>query len=115
MTCWSTLPPAGPIRARSPRRRISLAEFSSRCRERPQCEHSCHHDSRGEECPDEDIVAALDASPRTVARVRKRLVTEGLQAALDHRPQPARPDKIKIRGDIEQTCGSPPPTTTGSS
>jgi hypothetical protein len=70
-------------------------------------------DSRGGGCPDEEIVATLDASPRTVARVRRRLVTEGFQAALDHRPQPARPDKIKIRGDAEQklvelACTDPP-------
>ena len=70
-------------------------------------------DSRGEGYPDEDIVAALEVSPRTVARVRKRLVTEGFQAALDHRPQPVRPDKIKIRGDVEQklvelACTDPP-------
>ena len=48
---------------------------------------------------DEDIIAALGSSPRTVARVRKRLVTEGLEAAIDHKPQPARPDKIKMRTD----------------
>jgi hypothetical protein len=70
-------------------------------------------DSQAAECPDDEIVAALGVSPRTVARVRKRLVTEGFQAALDHRPQPARPDKIKIRGDVEQklvelACTDPP-------
>jgi Homeodomain-like domain len=70
-------------------------------------------DSQGGESPDEEIVAALGTSPRTVARVRRRLVTEGFQAALDHRPQPARPDKIKIRGDVEQklvelACIDPP-------
>src|SRR4051812_28246229 len=59
-------------------------------------------DSRGGGAPDDEIVAALGASLRTVARVRRRLVTEGFQAALDHRPQPARPDQIKIRGDVEQ-------------
>jgi hypothetical protein len=70
-------------------------------------------DSQGRGCADEAIVAALSTSPRTVARVRKRLVTEGFQAALDHHPQPARPDKIKIRGDVEQrlvelACTDPP-------
>ena len=70
-------------------------------------------DSQGGESPDEEIVAALGTSPRTVARVRRRLVTEGFQAALDHRPQPPRPDKIKIRGDVEQklvelACIDPP-------
>jgi hypothetical protein len=62
---------------------------------------------------DEDIVAALGSSLRTVARVRKRFVTEGLEAAIDHKPQPARPDKIKIKGDVEQrlielACTDPP-------
>ena len=62
---------------------------------------------------DEDIVMAVGVSPRTIARVRKRFVTEGVEAAIDHHPQPARPDKIKIKGDIEQrlihlACGDPP-------
>src|SRR5215472_5917575 len=50
---------------------------------------------------DEDIVTALGVSLKTIARVRRRFVTEGIDAAIDHRPQPARPDKIKIKGDIE--------------
>jgi hypothetical protein len=62
---------------------------------------------------DEDIVSALGTSLRTVERVRLRLVTEGLQAALNHKPQPPRPDKIKIKGDVEQkliqlACSDPP-------
>jgi hypothetical protein len=62
---------------------------------------------------DQDIVAALGTSLRTVERVRRRLVTEGFQAALNHRPQPPRPDKIKIWGDVEQqlmrlACSDPP-------
>ena len=45
--------------------------------------------------------------------MRRRLVTQGLQAALDPRPQPPRPDKIKIKGDVEQklvqlACSDPP-------
>lgn len=64
-------------------------------------------------CLDEEIVSALDVSLRTVERVRKRLVTEGFDAAIDHRPQPPRPDKIKIRGGLEQklielACADPP-------
>jgi hypothetical protein len=67
----------------------------------------------GEDCGDEEIVSALGTSLRTVERVRKRLVTEGLEAALDHKPQPPRPDKIKIKGDLEQklvtlACSDPP-------
>src|SRR3954447_3836554 len=62
---------------------------------------------------DGSIAKALTVSARTVCRVRKRLVTEGFLAALDHRPQPPRPDKIKIKGDVEQelirvACCDPP-------
>jgi transposase len=67
----------------------------------------------GEGHRDEDIVEALGTSPRTIARVRKRFVTEGIEAALDSKPWPTRPDKIKIKGDIEQklvelACTDPP-------
>jgi Homeodomain-like domain len=62
---------------------------------------------------DDWIAAAVAVSPRTVCRVRKRLVTEGFLAALDHRPQPPRPDKVKIKGNVEQqlvriACNDPP-------
>ena len=62
---------------------------------------------------DEAIAEAVAVSARTVVRVRRRLVTEGLAAALDHRPQPPRPDKVKIKGDVEQqlvrlACTDPP-------
>jgi transposase len=67
----------------------------------------------GEDCSDDEIVAALGGGTRTIARVRKRFVREGFLAALDHKPQPPRPDKIKIKGDIEQklvqlACSDPP-------
>jgi hypothetical protein len=62
---------------------------------------------------DDDIVAALGVGPRTIARVRQRFVSEGYFAALNHKPQPPRPDKIKIKGDVEQqlirlACSDPP-------
>jgi hypothetical protein len=67
----------------------------------------------GDDARDEDIVTALGTSTRTVARVRKRFVTEGIEAALDSKPWPKRPDKIKIKGDVEQkliklACTEPP-------
>lgn len=70
-------------------------------------------DSRGEERPDEQIVAALGTSLRTVSRVRQQLVTEGVDVAILRRRQPPRPDKIKIKGDVEQrlvelACAEPP-------
>jgi transposase len=62
---------------------------------------------------DDDIVAALGVGPRTIARVRKQFVTEGLETAVSRKKQPLRPDKIKIKGDIEQelvrlACSDPP-------
>lgn len=67
----------------------------------------------GQKRSDADIVAALGASVRTVERVRLRLVTEGFQAALNPKPQPVRPAKVKIKGDVEQrliqlACSDPP-------
>jgi hypothetical protein len=62
---------------------------------------------------DDEIVSALGTGSRTIGRVRQRFVTEGFAAALDHRPQPPRPDKIKVKGDVEQqlvrlACSDPP-------
>jgi hypothetical protein len=70
-------------------------------------------DSLGEEHADDQIGAALGTSLRTVSRVRQQLVTRGLDVALLRRPQPPRPDKIKIKGDVEQrlvklACSDPP-------
>jgi len=59
------------------------------------------------------IVAALGVSESTVERVRKRFVTESFDAALNPRPQPPRPDKVKIKGPVEKqliqlACSDPP-------
>jgi hypothetical protein len=51
---------------------------------------------------DEDIVEGLCVSPSTSARVRKRFVTDSLGAALDHRPQPPRPEEVKITDAVEE-------------
>src|SRR5262245_528209 len=70
-------------------------------------------DAHAEEWPDGDIVAALGVGPRTIARVRKQFVTHGFDAALLRKRQPPRPDKVKIKGDVEQhlvrlACCDPP-------
>jgi transposase len=67
----------------------------------------------GGEHSDDEIVAALGVGVCTIGRVRKRLVTEGLVTAINHKPQPPRPDKIKIKGNLEQkliqlACSDPP-------
>jgi hypothetical protein len=70
-------------------------------------------DSLGDEHPDEQIVAAPGTGLRTVSRVRQQLVTEGVEVAILRRRQPPRPDKIKIKGDVEHrlirlACSDPP-------
>jgi len=70
-------------------------------------------EQQGAACADAEIVSALGTSLRTIERLRKRFVTEGFEAALDHRPQPPRPDKIKIKGNVERkllelACSDPP-------
>lgn len=51
---------------------------------------------------DTQIVDALGCGLRTVERVRKKFVTESLEEAISPKPQPPRPDKIKIQGDVEK-------------
>jgi hypothetical protein len=70
-------------------------------------------DTHGENLSDEAIVDALATSLSTVTRVRQQFVTQSLEAAIDRKTQPPRPDKIKIKGDIEQklvqlACSDPP-------
>jgi transposase len=70
-------------------------------------------DAHHEQFPDAGIGDALGISLRTIERVRERFVTEGFAAALDPRPQPARPAKVKVKGDVEQrlvclACSDPP-------
>lgn len=45
---------------------------------------------------DESIAETLEVGLRTVSRVRKRFVTSGVEEAIHPRPQPPRPDKVKI-------------------
>ncbi len=62
---------------------------------------------------DTEIADALHVSLRTILRVRRRFVTESLEAAVNPRPQPPRPDKIKLNAEaqqhlIELACSDPP-------
>ena len=70
-------------------------------------------DTGGQGLTDLEIQEQLGTSVPTITRVRQRCVTQGLAAALDHRPQPPRPDKVPIKGDVEQelirlACSDPP-------
>lgn len=62
---------------------------------------------------DEEIAETLQLGLRTISRVRKRFVTEGFEQAVNPRPQPRRPDKIKLDKQAEQqlielACSDPP-------
>lgn len=50
---------------------------------------------------DEQIAEALSVGRATVERVRKRFVEGGLLDALVRRPQPERPQKRKMDGELE--------------
>ena len=59
------------------------------------------------------VVDALGTSARTVERVRQRLVEEGFSEAVNPKPQPKRPSKVKIQGNVEEqlvklACSDPP-------
>lgn len=55
----------------------------------------------GEAEAEAEIVSAWGTSLRTIERLRQRGVTAGLEAALDHRPQPPRPDQVQSKGHAE--------------
>ncbi len=60
---------------------------------------------------DEQIVAALETSLRTVERTRKRFVEGGLPKALNDDPRPGARRKLDGRGEahlIALTCSQPP-------
>jgi transposase len=57
--------------------------------------------SQGPSWTDEQIADALSVGRATVERVRKRWVEAGLLDALVRRPQPERPEKRKMDGELE--------------
>jgi transposase len=62
---------------------------------------------------DDQIAETLQVNLRTISRVRKRFVMEGFQMAVNPRPQPPRPEKVKINEPLEQqlielACSDPP-------
>ena len=94
---------------------LGLRRQGRRTQAGPRCA-SCSwlmRDPAGRGDPTRDMIEALQVSPSTIARVRKRFVTEGFGAALDHRPQPPRPEKVKLTDSIEKqsiqlACSDPP-------
>lgn len=70
-------------------------------------------DLNGPDWPDAKIAQAFSCHPRTVENVRRRLVLEGLEAALQRKPQenPSHPRKLDGKGEarlIALACSTPP-------
>ena len=68
--------------------------------------------AEGPGCSDRQICEALEVSSSCVERVRKRLVEEGLEAALNRRPS-SRPSRRRLDGEQEArlvalACSTPP-------
>jgi hypothetical protein len=62
---------------------------------------------------DEATAQALQVGVSTIHRVRQRFVEQSFESALVPAPTPARPEKVKIAGDVERqlialACGDPP-------
>lgn len=69
--------------------------------------------TEGPAWPDQRISEALEVGLSTIARVRQQIVEQGLEEALNRRPQPERPQKRKLDGELEArlvalTCGPKP-------
>jgi Homeodomain-like domain len=70
-------------------------------------------DANGLARSDEATAQALQVGVSTIHRLRQRFVEQSFQSALVPAPPPARPDKVKITGDVERqlialACGDPP-------
>jgi len=62
---------------------------------------------------DQEVASALDLSTRTVERVRRRFVEQGLDAALDRKQRERPPRQVKLDGRAEArlialACSAPP-------
>jgi len=67
----------------------------------------------GPDWSDEQIQQTLGVGAATIWRVRRRFVEQGVEDALNRRPQPERPEKRKLTGEVEAhliaiICGEKP-------
>lgn len=74
---------------------------------------NCDEGEFSDKSTNEQICKTLKVSPRTIDRVKKRFVEEGLEAVLERRPT-TREYEVKIDGDVEAhlialSCSEPPP------
>lgn len=62
---------------------------------------------------DDEISQALEVGVATVERIRRRFAAGGIEAAIESRPQPPRPQKRRLDGEGEAklvmlACSTPP-------
>lgn len=69
----------------------------------------------GPSCTDQHVVEALEVGERTVSRVRRRFVEEGLEAAVHPRPRPRLASKLegKVESQLIALAKSEPPAGRG--
>jgi transposase len=92
---------------------ISAGEASARPLMHARILLKTDYGSEGPRWTQQRIAEALEVGERTIGRVRHRFVEDGLEAALQRRPQPPRPQKRKLDGEQEAQviallCGSAP-------
>lgn len=92
---------------------ISAGEASARTLMHARILLKTDYGSQGPRWTQQQIAEAVEVGERTIGRVRQRFVEEGLEAALQRRAQPPRPQKRKLDGVQEAQviallCGPTP-------
>jgi hypothetical protein len=67
----------------------------------------------GPHCPESEIAMATGLSPRSIERLKKRFVEEGLEAALERKKRELPPIPVRFGGEFEAhlialACSEPP-------
>ena len=78
-------------RGRAPARKVQHAHILLKCDESEQ----------GPKWSDQQIHEAFEVGLATIWRVRQRFLRQGLDDALNRRPQPQRPEKRRLDGEQE--------------
>ena len=81
-------------------------------RRRAQIWLLCDQGPEGPAWTDERTAEAVGVTAMTVSRARQALVLEGMETALQRKPQPARPTKLDgvAQADLARlACSKPPP------
>jgi len=80
---------------------ISCGRAAARKIQHAQVRFQIESGKDGPNWSDEQIKEAFGASSSTVGRIRQRFLEQGMEDAINRRPQPERPEKIKVTGEQE--------------